>query len=75
MPILIKDMEMPKNCGECSFLYEGAFDGKIYPCVCHAKGFLVKPSETDMRDGLCPLVEIKRPKYDAQLLRDCGMEE
>jgi hypothetical protein len=74
MAVLIRDMEIPKNCGECSFLYEGVFDGKIYPCVCHAKGFPVKPSETDMRDGLCPLVEIKRPKYNAKLLEDSSFE-
>lgn len=70
MAVLIKGMEMPRNCGECIFLHEGVFAGKTYPCVCHVKGFVVKPSETDLRDGLCPLVEVpktKAPMTDAEL--------
>lgn len=58
MSILIKGMEMPKNCGECSFLQESVWRGKMFPCVCVAGGFVVKPSETDLKDGLCPLVEL-----------------
>lgn len=57
----MKGMEMPKTCGDCNFLHESMWKGKIYPCVCSAGGFVVKPSETDLRDGLCPLTEVKTP--------------
>ena len=56
--VLIRDMQMPSSCGECPLLYDGAFNGEPYPCVCHAAGFLIKPSETDLRDGMCPLVYV-----------------
>lgn len=58
MSVLIKGMEMPKCCAECSFLQESVWKLNMYPCVCVAGDFVVKPSETDMRDGLCPLVEV-----------------
>lgn len=58
MSIIVKGMEMPKTCGECSFLQESVWKGELYPCVCVAGGFVVKPSETDMKDGLCPLVAL-----------------
>lgn len=56
--VYIKGMEMPGSCGECRFLNPGNYKGKEYPCVCDVGDFLVKPSETDLRDGLCPLVEV-----------------
>lgn len=56
--VYIKGMEMPGSCGECRFLNPGNYKGKEYPCVCDVGDFLVKPSETDLRDGLCPLVEL-----------------
>jgi len=46
-------MEMPKTCGECRFLRPKS----PYPCYCYANGMPIKPSETDLRDGLCPLKE------------------
>ena len=73
MSIIVKGMEMPKTCGECSFLQESVWKGKMYPCVCVAGGFVVKPSETDMKDGLCPLVELPEKHgrlIDADLLKN-----
>ena len=61
MGIYIKGMEMPRNCGECPFLHPGTAYGKVFPCVCWAKGFPIKPSERDLRDGLCPLVKVPVP--------------
>ena len=58
MGIYIKGMKMPQRCDECVFLAEGEYKGKRYPCICHAKGFPIKPSETDLRDGLCPLISV-----------------
>ena len=73
MSIIVKGMEMPKNCGECSFLQESVWRGKMFPCVCVAGGFVVKPSETDLKDGLCPLVELPEKHgrlIDAEALID-----
>lgn len=47
------NMEMPKTCGECRFCRPKS----PYPCYCYANGMLIKPGETDLRDGLCPLME------------------
>ena len=55
------DMEMPANCDECKFMSSGTWqDGKEYPCICYARTpyMLIKPSETDMRDGMCPLIDL-----------------
>lgn len=51
MNVVIKGMKMPKTCGECRFCRPKG----PYPCNCYAGDFLVKPSETDMKDGMCPL--------------------
>ena len=59
MSLLIKGMEMPSCCGKCEFLTEGLYQGKQFPCICSVGKFPVKPSETDLLDGLCPLVEVK----------------
>lgn len=57
MGLYIRGAEMPKTCGDCRFLVGyGEF-----PCYCAVGDFSVKPSETDMRDGICPLVEVKVP--------------
>ena len=59
MAVIINGMEMPKNCKECPCCYEGElYVGGypvMFPCVCHIKRLPIKPSETDLRDGLCPL--------------------
>ena len=51
MSVMIKTMEMPKTCGECLFRRPK----QPYPCYCYAMQFPIKPSETDLRDGMCPL--------------------
>lgn len=58
MGVYINGMKMPGNCGECAFCRAAIWKGKEYPCVCLARNIVVKPSETDMRDGLCPLIEV-----------------
>lgn len=58
MSVYIKGMEMPGNCCECAFCRAAIWKGKEYPCVCLARDIVVKPSETDMRDGLCPLLPV-----------------
>ena len=77
MSIIVKGMEMPKTCGECSFLQESGWKGQMYPCVCVAGGFVVKPSETDMKDGLCPLVKLPEKHGDlidrAKLKKDLSL--
>lgn len=57
MSVIIKDMEMPSCCYECRFMHAGIWNEKAYPCICYAYpgGFVIKPSETDLIDGLCPL--------------------
>ena len=57
MGLYIKGAEMPKTCGDCRFLVGY---GK-FPCYCAVGDFPIKPSEADMRDGICPLVEVKTP--------------
>lgn len=64
MSILIKDLQMPRTCGDCRFLIA---KGK-YPCWCSARDFAIKPSETDMRDGLCPLSEV--PMTNAEKFKE-----
>jgi len=67
--ILIRGMEMPKTCGECRFCRPKP----PYPCNCYAGDFLIKPSETDMRDGLCPLHEL--PEHGDLIDRDAFRAE
>ncbi len=68
MAVLIKGMEMPKNCDAC------LFDNGVN-CMAY------KPSEDmiyDIADGKpdwCPLVEIKEPKRgDTELLEAANFE-
>ena len=50
MSILIKDMEMPKNCQDCALYIEGA---------CYAKGYRDYRSIMDTaKPDDCPLVEL-----------------
>jgi len=76
MPILIKDMEMPTSCCECRFHYGADLVfGWNDLCAVKEKSPDMKINPGTDRPDWCPLVEVKRPKYDAQLLRDCGMED
>ena len=53
MSILIRGMEMPKNCQECGLYIEGA---------CYAKGYRDYRSIMDMsKPDDCPLIEIPTP--------------
>ena len=57
MGVYIKGMEMPTSCGECDYCHPT----DKFPCWCYLKEFPIKPSETDLRDGLCPLIEVTEP--------------
>ena len=53
MSILIRGMEMPKNCQECGLYIEGA---------CYAKGYRDYRSIMDTsKPDDCPLIEIPAP--------------
>ena len=68
MAILIRGVEMPTSC-----LYCPCFDGEYDICKAADKD---EGLSFDHRPSWCPLVEVPRkPRYDADLLRDCGMEE
>ena len=50
MSVIVKGMEMPKNCGECAFYIDGACYGKGYIDYCSIMD-TAKPDD-------CPLVEL-----------------
>ena len=54
MSVLIKGMEMPKNCGECHFLHNEGF--KEWCCLTESEDF-----NYDIIPSSCPLVEVKTP--------------
>ena len=61
------DMPMPRFCAECRFMLAGTWnDGREYPSICYAKkpAMLIKPSETDVRDGMCPLIDLSAHEDD-----------
>ena len=59
MSVLIRDMAMPKNCGFCPFCRKTVTEwGSIYSADCIIRKMRIKFSELDLRDGLCPLVEL-----------------
>ena len=59
MGVYIKGMEMPKNCGFCPFCRKTVTEwGSIYSADCIIRKMPIKFSELDLRDGLCPLIEL-----------------
>ena len=67
MSVLIKEIEMPKNCAECRFCVNGFTDeAPMYECACesyenvsvlvddHGKPFNFRPD-------WCPLIEVPTP--------------
>lgn len=77
MAILIKDMAMPENCGECPF-YKTVLGLPSSNRICIILRKVIVQSTWVLfykeRYKDCPLVEIKRPKYDTALLEAAGME-
>ena len=63
------NMEMPKNCQECSLYIEGA---------CYAKGYRDYKSIMDMsKPDDCPLIEVPTPHgrlIDADAIQDYNVE-
>ena len=53
MSVLIKGMEMPKNCGECPLIDQ---DYGICPMI---DGYMFVGSKRQDRHPLCPLEEVK----------------
>lgn len=71
MAVLIKEMAMPNGCLDCYF---ADFDHTDVLVCDFNPGDDIEGVHT--RPLWCPLVEVpKRPSYDAELLKDCGMEE
>ena len=71
--VIVKGMEMPKNCRTCPML----FDGHNYRW-CNITGESLGIEETDNgRDEHCPLVEIPTPHgrlIDADAIQDYNVE-
>lgn len=68
MAVLIPDMKMPEACCACPCNYDNI-------CAVNMQAPTFE-EWYERRPDWCPLVEVpSRPKYDAQLLKDCGMEE
>ena len=56
MSILIKDMEMPKNCGDCkAFVCYRQWAGDVGDCFC---GITKNDAEAKKKNADCPLVPI-----------------
>lgn len=55
MSVLIKGMEMPKNCAECEFHQSG------YPDWCDLSIRARDIHNTEIRQEWCPLVEVPTP--------------
>ena len=76
MGILIKGIEMPKNCNECPLHF---YEGQAI-CCCRAlpaieDGEILKPWKNKRKD--CPLVEVPAPHgrlIDVDTLMDEGMD-
>ena len=58
------DMDMPKNCQECRFLFDTLYDGKTYYC-CYAMGLPLPEEAVTGRPNDCPLEEVKHNECDA----------
>ncbi len=58
MSVLIKDMEMPKNCNECPCFCPGytSFSGYEYPSKCRVLNSIVVEQGTHPH---CPLIEVE----------------
>ena len=66
MSILIKDMEMPKNCGDCkAFVCYRQWAGDVGDCFC---GITKNDAEAKKKNADCPLVPV--PPHGALMDRD-----
>lgn len=62
MSILIKGMDMPKNCKECDFCNEINFEGYLwFDYYCSVKDKSFDWDDDDNKPDWCPLVEIPTP--------------
>ena len=71
MSVIVKNMEMPKNCKSCPLRYSST--GYAWCDITGASLAL----EIDMRDYTCPLVEIPTPHgrlIDADAIQDYNVE-
>lgn len=60
MSILIKDMEIPKNCRECNFCNEINFEGYLwFDFYCRAKDKSFNLDKNKDKPNWCPLIEIE----------------
>ena len=66
MSILIKDMEMPKNCGDCkAFVCYRQWAGDMGDCFC---GITKEDAKAKEKNADCPLVPV--PPHGALMDRD-----
>ena len=71
MSILIKGMDMPKNCKECDFCNEINFEGYLwFDYYCSVKDKSFDWDDDDNKPDWCPLVEIPTPHGDLVDLND-----
>ena len=62
MSVIIKGMEMPKNCRECNFCSEINFEGYLwFDFYCRAKDKEFDLDKNKDKPNWCPLVEIPTP--------------
>ena len=67
MSVLVRGMEMPKNCAECRFCVNGFIDdAPMYECACQSYdnvSVLVdkEGQPFDFRPDWCPLIEVQSP--------------
>ena len=65
--VMIRGMEMPKNCAECRFCVNGfTDDAPMYECACQSYDNVSVPVEKDgqpfdIRPEWCPLIEVQSP--------------
>ena len=62
MSVIVRGMEMPKNCKECDFCKEINSKGYLwFDHYCSAKDKSFDLDEDDNKPDWCPLTEIKEP--------------
>ena len=62
MSVLVRGMEMPKNCRECNFCNELNFEGYLwFDFYCRAKDKSFDLDKNKDKPDWCPLIEVPTP--------------
>lgn len=59
--VVIKDMEMPKNCAECKLFHYYLANGKIH-FICKCGNMEMRGDIKNKRNDSCPLIEVDKEK-------------